>query len=95
MKQILENAHSDPNPPAAPLYCVEFAQPTEENGTVDLKDWLPSVRREQCPRWSQSRTSRPDISNMALALRARLNAEMRHVALARARAPVKASCQGS
>lgn len=35
MKQILNfvNAHSDVNPPAAPLYYVEFAQPKEKMGS--------------------------------------------------------------
>lgn len=84
------NAHSDANPPAAPLYCAEFARPTEKTGS-----WVKTTRctppsevcREQCRRWSQRIIARPDIFNMALALRARLNAEMRHVALASARAP--------
>lgn len=38
---------------------------------------------------------RPDIFNMALALREQMNAEMRHVALASARVPVKPSYKGT
>lgn len=81
------NAHSDANPPAAPLYCAEFARPADKTGSwVKTTRCPPSeVCREQCPRWSQRIIARPDIFNMALALPARLNAEMRHVALASAR----------
>lgn len=72
---------------------VSWKYKTKHTHTAKTLLWYPDVM------WNiflnHRETLGPDIFNMALALHRQMNAEMRHVALAEARVPVKRSYQGS